>query len=445
MSLSPAAQAKISDFFKGKRFLVIDPYKSCRILLKKLLANFGVPFHAISVATNLQEGLDMMGSLNPHYVFCYYRDENSEIKPIVEKHFELQPDRTQAAFFQLVAQTDAYFGAAMKRDFPIEASIFEPLTGEKINIPVMQDLKNKFAPTPNLKALQRVKELYYLGKNKACFEEATDFAHNLTGDLSDILFYSGMALIKLNQPDDAISRFETALEYRLHHYGSLKELFLHYLRKGDWEKAHLYQTGLLENHPLNPSLIPQHILVSIRMKKFAQIYDIAVLFAELPVRDKDTQKHIAAGLVMAGRFFMKVKDPELGKKILYKAADLSNGRIEIIKNVAMGLLEGKFFDDGYALIDKFAHDADNSIDFQVLELEYLERAGRSTQAMTMGIELLKKGMKTFNVYQAVIRASIKMKRGVDVVNDLVNAAASSHPDKASELFRLLEDYKSASK
>lgn len=413
--------------------------------MKKLLAGFGVPLPAISVATSLQEGLEMMDSLNPQYVFCYYRDETNEIKQIVEKHFELRPDRTQAGFFQFVNNSDAYFGAALKRDFPIEGSIYEPLTGEKINIPFMQDLKNKFAPNENHKALQKVKELYYSGKNKQCFEEATNMAHDLKGDISDILFYSGLALIKLNQPEEANARFETALEYRLHHYGALKELFFHYLKKGDWEKAYEYQTGLLENHPLNPALIPQHILVSIRMKKFAQIYDIAVLFAELPVRDKDTQKHIAAGLVMAGRFFMKVKDPELGKKILHKAADLSHGRIEIIKNVAMGMLEGKFFDEGYDLIDKFAQDAENSVDYQVLELEYMERAGRYTNAMTLGIGLLKKGMKTFNVYQAVIRASINMKRGLDVVSDLVNAAASAHPERASDLFRMLEDYKSANK
>lgn len=445
MSLSPTAQAKISEYLKGKRFLLIDPFKSCRILMKKLLANFGVPLPAISVATNLAEGLEMLDSLNPHYVFCYYRDEESEILPIVQKHFEKHPDRTQAAFFQFISQTDAYFGAAIKREYPIEASIYEPLTGDKINIPFMQDIKSKLAPSENLKALQKIKELYYSGKNKACFEQATSMAHDLKGDISDIIYYSGLALIKLNQSDQAIYRFETALEYRLHHYGALKQLFLGYLKKGDWEKAYEYQTGLLENHPLNPALIPQHILVSIRMKKFAQIYDIAVLFAELPVRDQDTQKHIAAGLVMAGRFFMKVKDPELGKKILFKAGDLSNGRIEIIKNVAMGLLEGKFFDDGYAIIDKFAQDADNSLDYQVLELEYMERAGRYTQAMTLGIGLIKKGMKTFNVYQAVIRASIKMKRGVDVVNDFVNAGASAHPERAAELFRMLEDYKSISK
>ncbi|MCO4793628.1 MAG: hypothetical protein KC493_07955 [Bacteriovoracaceae bacterium] len=445
MGLRSSSKEKIQKYFVGKQFLVIDPYKSCRILLKKLLAGFGVPLGGISVAVTLKEGLEMMDSLNPSYVFCYYRDDESVITPIIQKHFELQPDRTLAAFFQFVSQTDAYFGAATKRDFPIEVSIFEPLTGDKINIPFMQDLKKKFAPTPEFKSLQNIKCLYYMGKNKECFEEATNAANNFTGDLSEFLYYSGKALIKLNRNDEAITRFETSLDYQLHHYGSLKELFLHYLKKGEWEKSYQFQTGLLENHPLNPSLIPQHILVSIRMKKFAQIYDIAVLFAELPKRDKDTQKHIAAGLVMAGRFFMKVKDPELGRKILFKAADLSHGRLEIIKNVAMGLLEGKFFDDGYELIDKFSEEAENSMDYQVLELEYLERAGRHSKAMAVGINLLKKGMKTFNVYLAVIKSSVKMKRNIDVISELVDAAAKTHPDRSTEVFRILEDYKMLNK
>lgn len=445
MSLSPNVQAKVSNYLKGKRFLLIDPNKSCRVLMRKLLIGFGVPIPAISVATSLEEGLEMVSDLGPHYVFCYYRDEENEILPIIKKHFEKHPDRAEAAFFQFVSQKDAYFAAAIKREYPIEASVYEPLTGEKINIPFMKDLKSKLAPSKDFKALQKIKNLYYSGKNKDCFEAVESMISNHRGDISDIIYYSGLALIKLNQPDQAINRFEMALEYRLHHYGALKQLFLHYLKKGDWLKAYEYQVGLLENHPLNPALIPQHVLVFIRMKKFAQIYDIAVLFAELPVRDQDTQKHIAAGLVMAGRFFMKVKDPELGKKILFKAADLSNGRIEIIKNVAMGLLEGKFFDDGYAIIDKFAQDADNSLDYQVLELEYMERAARYTKVLTLGIGLLQKGMKTFNVYQAVIRTSIKMKRNVNIVHDLVNSAASSHPEKAADLFRMLEDYKSVGK
>jgi tetratricopeptide (TPR) repeat protein len=427
--------------FKDKRILICDPYHLANSLIKKTLTFYGADFPNIHTTQTIEDSLNTIESINPDYIFSFHRDKKSDnCESLFLRHLELRNDRSEASFFLMVKEDNALYASAFKRKYSLNGLSFEPFTVESVEKSILTMLKRNVPANEYLECMNKGQTLYNGGFYKDAeeyFLKAEVFA---SFDPADAIFYQGVAQAKLKNEKDALHSWNRALEYCSHHAKSLRELFLYHHKKKEFERAYELQSILIHNHPLDPMLIPHFILVSVRMKKYGEIYNLALHFQKLNYKVKETERSIAAGLIMSGRFFIANKEIDLGRKILLKAAELAETNFDMFQNISTGLLDGNFFVDAYEIIAQKVEENPSNVDFRILEIDLLYKANELSSTLERGMKLINEEVYHSNLYQNVIMASIKIGRNKKTILDLLDRACSLFPEDLDNYLRIKDHY-----
>ena len=78
---------------------------------------------------------------------------------------------------------------------------------------------------------------------------------------------------------------------------------------------------------------------------------------------------------------------------------------------------------------KVGKNTEFSEDFRVFELEVMGKYAEPIMIVQQGMKYLQRGVKTPDIYNAVISNSIKVQRKKDLVEDLIIEAKKSFPDQ----------------
>ncbi len=432
---------KPKNFLKNKVILICDPFHTINALIKKIISEYGASLLNIHTTQSLSQAIKTLNSVSPHYIFSFHRDKDQQTcEELYLEHVQLMPNRSEAFFFLLINQKNAYYASAFKRYHSINGASFSPFSLNSLKESILKSPPplpgNNSFYSELINKGRTLKNLKNYTEALACFEMAETKADR---DPSDSLFYQGLCYFKLNKKEKAIEKWYSALDYCLHHAKALQKLFLYHHKKNEYEKAYRIQTTLLKNHPLDPALIPHFILISVRMKKYGEIYDLALKFQNLEFKAKETEKSIAAGLVMSGRYFVTNKKEALGRKLLLKASEVAEPNIDIFKNISLGLLSGGFFADAYELIAKMADGNHQQNQFKILEIDLLMKANELPKALTQGMELLEKEVYDPSLFHNMILASIKIGRNKKMIIKMINTASGMFPNNAKK-YQLLKSH-----
>jgi tetratricopeptide (TPR) repeat protein len=441
MPTNTTSKLVLKKAFKNKKILICDPYHLVNSFIKKTLNFYGADFPHIYTSETFEESLNLLESIEPDYIFSFHRDkENQTCDELYFKHLEMKTDRTKSFFFLLVREDNALYAASFKRSVNINGICFHPFTIARVEKSILSMLKKNQVDNKYLNCMNRghtlLNSLFYEDAKKY-FTIAIEFA---SFDPADAIYYQGICFEEMNKITEAVNCWQKALDYCLHHAKSLKKLFLYHHRNKDYQKAYHIQVSLIANHPLDPMLISHYILIAVRMKKYGEIYDLALHFQKLNYKIKETERSIAAGLIMSGRHFMANKEQELGKKILLKAAELAEGNIEMFQNISRGLLDGGFFVEAYELIGLKSEENPNNIDFKVLEVDLLFKANELPQTLQQGLKLIKEEVIDHSLYLNVILASIRIGRNKSAILELIDTACSMYPEHLESYIRIRDHY-----
>ncbi|MBT7611329.1 MAG: hypothetical protein HN576_16335 [Bacteriovoracaceae bacterium] len=439
--LNNVQRSAFKKVLKDKIILICDPFHIANPLIKKILNFYGVDFSNIHTTQSIKDSLSKVESINPDYIFSFHRDKKSDnCETLFLRHLDLQKGGKEASFFLLVKEENALYASAFKRKYPLNGLSFEPFTVDSIEKSILTMLKKNMISSEYLKCMKKGHHLY----NRKLYEDAEKYflkaEASASFDPADAIFYQGLSQMRLNNEEDALHSWSSALKYCAHHANSLRELFLFYHKNKYFEKAYKMQLSLLHNHPADPMLIPHFILISVHMKKYGEIYNLALLFQKLNYKVKETERSIAAGLIMSGRYFIANKEIELGRKILLKAAELAETNFKMFQNISTGLLDGKFFVDAYEIIARKVEENPTDVNFRVLEIDLLYKAGELPSTLDRGMKLIREEIYHTNLYKSVIMASIKVGRNKKTILELIDRACSLFPEEAENYLRIKEYY-----
>lgn len=438
---NPKHREVVQNFLNSHHILIIDPSKKMRSTVKRILAELGLMGKGIHFTNTFEEGEPFLEKGEADFVFSSYRDEENTCEELIKKHIYHYPDRRKSGFFLFCHEDYISYANALYLDYELDAYFSTPFSAGTLRDGILTSFSNKLLPTKYESQIYLGLDLY--NQNHSDFAlDVFDKACALSKAPGEAYAYMGKCYQQLKKSDKAQECYEKSVYYQLDNYLALNKLMEISTAKQDWKKAYEYQLALMENHPFNPRLLPRMMVIALRNECYEDIYELAMSFSRLPIKDEQVQKHVSAGLVMSGRHFIKSKtDPETGKKILLKASDLSNGRIEIIRNVCFGLLEGNFFEEAYNLLGEYMEFHDNSHEIQILELEFLSRTSKDSKTLLLGMDLIKKGIVSQSVYDITVRTAIKLGRSITIIEDLVTEACETYPEKASHFLHLLESYR----
>lgn len=431
---------EVADFLNRAQSLIYDPGQNIKSMIKHTLVGLGQKPLLIKYTERPEQIQEHIESGEFNTLFLSYHQKEKEALSKILSLFRLHnfnPRKTLVFLFG--SGEEVYLMNSLLLNEKVDDYFVGDISMGELKNSILRGLSHKLLPTP-------YEALIFLGKsfvNQQKHEKAYDVflqATHMCQDPAEAYAGLGEIHLKNKQADEAISAFNKGLYFQLDQYKCLKSLFLYYYQAKEWEEASHYLHILRENTPLEPDLIPQIVETLFCTRKYQDIYQLYLEFSRIKSSQDDAKKHISAGLAMSGSYFVRQPDfKEVGKKILLKAAFLSEGKYEIIKKIALSLCDARLFEDAYNVIDLLKVKDTNAT---ILELEILFRSQNFARSLKKAMaQMSKKDFKSFEICHIAIKSAIALEKNLELVNELIETSSRIFPDKAAFFLELLEKYK----
>lgn len=432
------SNASLRKYFEGKSFLIVDPSKTIRPIIKKLMVELKST-QVNKVPETWEEFEDIIRSSAPHFVFTTEKYKGKPIEPLVDMHTEIQPDRLHSGFY-VISENNSLANASANIDSEVDALLTAPFTKQSLYTTLFRSFNKKTKPNDYDKVvndgrIELFREDFESAKMK--FMEA-----KLLGKKPvKALFYLGLIQFKLKNFEKANEYFEEGLSIKEDHFRSLNKYLQSSLKINNYEKAYAAASTMLDNYPISAENIPVFIKLSIANRKYEDIFRYAELFTTLEERDDDLHKHIAAGLAICGKYFLQADEIEQAKETMMKSADMARGNYQIIRNCCMALIEFKIYSCVDEILKKLGEYHEFSDEYKIFEYEVMSHYGKPAKIVKEGMDFIQAGVKTVRIYEAILKASIDLERKAHVIEDLILEAKKAFPGSAQRFDDFFEKHK----
>ena len=430
----------LADFLSRRKALIFDYASGARTTVRKLLTTHGMPAKNISSADSYEEALEKLATLKPQIAFIDYELKAGQNGLDFFKAFKaLHPNRVETLFF-LISEKGSDSLASRIAEEEVDSLVVRPFTYVSFEELFLEIVVTKIKPTDYLKIIEEGKTL--LAANKAQ-EALTLFAKAKTLDPKPGLacYHEGMAYKALNQLDKMRACFEEGLETDPIHYKCLFGLFDLLMEAKDHKAAYAIGAKINQNHPINPNRIPDFVRLSVVNKYYDDILNYYQIFATLDESDANIALYIAAGLVICAKALLKSGNVKDALNALTKAETVCQKKPSVLKEILLTLFSGEQFDEAERRLSKYPDEVKNAPEILVAELTALEKRAQPAQILQRCLDVIKQGVKQFQIYDIAIKQSVTLKRGKSTIEELIQDAGAAFPDKTNHFQNLLpKDY-----
>lgn len=425
-------------FFIKKKVMILDPQKSMKITLKKILFGFGIELKdMLFVEGSFEEAIKEMSIHRPEIIFTPYTLSDKTVVDIYLHHEGLYPNRLDAAFFVL-STDNSLATASIALDYDIDAFLAEPFTMTSITETIQESLRPKLLATPFDFEYSRAMVTLKEGKIEQA-KELSNVLNSIKGARFDkAVHFQGLCAFEEANFGEAIKYFKQSDTIKPDAYRNLKALAKSYNSAQLWTEAYETHRKLIEKFPLGPERIPELIKLAVLNKRYDDIFFFYDFFHKLEVQDKIIKRHISAGLAICGKFLLETGKKKKGIEAIRLSAEYSEGSLEILKSIIPALLKAGVFSNARELLMKYHDELGEINDYKILELEILSQsANKQKEALAFGYRLLRSGVIETEVYTTVLSLSYKLKRNPKFIADLLNDAIHKLPE-SKQIFEDLQ-------
>ncbi len=431
----------ILDFFKNKKALILEPASTIRQSIRKQLTTFGMDNLNIITAESFGAAKNIITNDLPEIVCTNLQCGDASGIDLLPIHLEAHSNREKTLFF-VISSDNSMSTAAYKLNPDIESFIVEPFTFEAMQNTLVESLLKKLDISLTKKKLYKAKEYFNIKDfNKVC-TLADEIVNEDTSLASDALLLKADALLAKNDNSQATEVLLSSLELNPKHHGTLNRIIEVYQKNKEYQKAYEHTVTLIKNYPINPTRIPDLIKISIANKKYDDLLNYANIFSSLSDSHPIVKMHLAAGLVICGKFLVNEHETEKGIAALLKASEMSGQKIEIIKNIVQNLIIAGAQKEASNILNKFIieNPQQNTDELKIAELEIAHQTTKDNDyVLNMATNLIKANIRTINVYNILIIRSIWNKRSAEKIQEIINEAATYFPDNEEEFNKLFSD------
>ncbi|WP_127718126.1 hypothetical protein [Halobacteriovorax sp. HLS] len=427
--LPPNEQKAITDFFRNKTALIVEEKKTAKGTIKKMLISFGVHISKIETAESIKHAKSLIKAMKHDIVFCNEKISEVSAIDLIDLHSKLYPNRSNL-LYALIGSPNSVASACKILDSEIDDYIAEPFSATSIAESFLKLTKRKMNTSVGYTQYHQAKAALSendLDKAEQCIEILKeDF------DYADEAYYlEGKLYLQHGDEQTSLLFFEKALEINFKHYSSLKELIKGYQVLGKNVEAYETTKKLLANYPINPSLLPDLIRLSLLNKQYDDLLNFSKFFQSLDEKSPSLRTNIAASLVICGKYYFESGNNTKAIQVLLEATKSSMGKLQIIQNIVQTLILNKEVKVARDILYKFEPLHANDENYQILEVELASYNNDNTTVSKKGLPLIQKGIVNKTLYQAVIKTSIQTNRKKDFINELIDTAIGHFPSDAT--------------
>lgn len=431
VDLKAKSNAHIAKYFSGKKALIIDPTGVNRTSIKKTLLNLGLIHKNIGNIDTIEGAIEYFETNTPDILFVKEDLEDGKGLDLLEKHLKKVPNRLVGSFF-LISEDNSLTKSTLVLDTECDAILLVPFTIQSIETTILETLKRKMKPSPYLKAVELGKSKYITGDFEAALK-SFDEAGQVNPKPVLANYYRSLILLEQGSQDQALSVLLENLKQNEKHYKTLNSLGKIYFEKGNYQGAYDMECRILENYPLNAEKIPTLTRLSVLTEHYEDITNFAVLFKALDKVGENIQKFMCAGIAICGRFFVTHERVDEGVSLIEQAAKMANGRISVLQNLAESYLKMGDKEKAISLLEKFSNDKTDEEQLQVLFFEIETVGSDLMKVVNEGRKMINSGIKSFQIYDCMLKALIEGGAKFDKIEDLAYEAQREFPEQKDYL------------
>jgi tetratricopeptide (TPR) repeat protein len=347
----------IADYFSGKRVLMVDPLGGFSRLVAHYLSELGVDSKNFITATSPELAEEVLKKIRPEIVLVEHHEARPFSATFARLHANIHPDPAQRMYC-LVSEKNSATLIPAAAEAGADCLFVLPISKANFQKAISDTVLSKLSPSAYGKTLLKGRSHFESGDYKSAltfFESAKGFSTSP----SLACYFEGVTRNALQEWDHAEQCFREGLEHNPTHYRCLAGLFDALVDRKNYAEAYQVGQRLGETHPLNPERIPDLIRLSVSNERYQDILRFYESFAVIDPNDEFIAKHLAAGLVVCGKYFIKTGDLASAISALQRAETASKGRASILREIALTLKKAGLKDQLREFLTRVSRDISN--------------------------------------------------------------------------------------
>ncbi|MBI3543681.1 MAG: hypothetical protein HY075_10455 [Deltaproteobacteria bacterium] len=353
-NLDPKKEAEsFAKYLATRKILIADPSSTARSGLFNVFRELGAKPNLTVLVNSFSQAETAIASDKPHIVVAEYELGKRCGLELLQKQRESRPDESKECLFVIVTGNTSQTAVARSAEEDIDAYILKPLTPELVRRTIMKAALEKIRPRAYVVHIDEGKRLMADGDLDGAEAKFTE-AIPLDPSPSLAMAYLGQVKVIRQALDVARDKFQQGLDYNRIHYKCLVGLYDVLMKEQEHVAAYDVVRKLSQYFPANPKRLAEVLRLAIVIGKYEDIEKYYSVFTNLDDRDETLIKYVCAALVVCGKYYLSTK---LGHtralELFRKAAVTASGRLNILKEIILALLEYRLVREGRA---QGAHD-----------------------------------------------------------------------------------------
>lgn len=428
-------------FIEPKKVLIADPGAASRSGIFKVLRDLGAKTNNLILANTFHQAETVISSEKPHIVVAEYELGKRCGLELLQTQREQRPDETKECIFIIITGNTSQTAVARSAEEDIDAYIIKPYTADSVRKLLIRTAISKIRPSEYYQFIEAGKKLIIEGKLK---EAEDQFIKATKSDPAPALacYYIGQVKYMEKILEQAKGSYQKGLEFNKIHYKCMVGFYDLLMVQQEYDKAYDIVKKISQYFPANPKRLAEVLRLAIINGKFEDIEKYYSIFSNIDERDEILIKYVCAALVVCAKYYLNTKVAHTRSlELLRKAAVTGQGRVNILKEIILTLLEYNLVKDAKEFLKRFPVDTLNSPEFLICEFLISNKDGTTPSLIVeKGRALLAQSVLDERLHTVMIERSIESNL-IDAAEGLIRDAAKKFPAKKVMFEKYLEQLK----
>jgi DNA-binding NarL/FixJ family response regulator len=433
---------EFAEYIRDRKIVIVDQNTTSRVGLARQIAALGAVGSNIRTAGSYEEGVKEIEDCKPHIVICDYDLGNRSGLELIQSLKKQTPDYNSSLFIMVTGNT-SQSAVAQAAEEDVDTYILKPYTINIFRQNVLKAAMAKIYPSEYANKIEQGKKLLFDLKPteaKVLFIEAK----KLNPKPALACFYEGQADLMIKALVEAEGAFNQGLNYNKIHYKCLTGLFDLFMEKKNIVDAYEVVKRISRYFPANPQRLAQVLRLAIMTRSYDDVERYYQSFINLDARNEELVKYICAALVVCGKHYLSTNTTSRGLELFRKASVTGVGKVKILREIILALAEYDMHKEARDYLVRFPAEIQSGVDFQAMK--YLVNSDSQSPSITisMGRELISKGVMDPVIYQVLIKKSIEQNY-FDPADVLIQEALNKWPDQKNVFEKLKKQLQESKK
>ena len=430
---SESSLRQFAAYIQDKKVVIVDPNSSSRAMIARMLSSLGAKGLNIRTANDYDIGVKEIEASKPHVVVCDFDLGNRSGLELIQTLKKQSKDYSQSLFI-VVTGNSSQSAVSQAAEEDVDTFILKPYTIEIFRNSLLKASLAKLFPSDYMKKIDEGKVLLLAMKPeeaKIIFEEAK----TMDPKPSLACFYIGQAEAMTQAIAEAQGSYGEGLNYNKIHYKCLTGLFDLLLEKKLYPDAYEVVKKLSRYFPANPQRLAQVLRLAIMTKSYDDVERYYQAFITLDARNEELVRYICAALVVCGKYYISTNNTSRGLELFKKASVTGIGKVKILREIITALSQYEMSKHAREYLARFPAEIQSEADYLAMEYLIASDSQPKTLTISMGRDLVHKGVYDPVIYQVLIKSSVEGGYK-EQAEELIFDAIKKWPDQANMFEKL---------